>query len=70
MSPARRGYPEPRDGGTLYRRLEADVSTLNPITASSGYDRLAANYLFTPLIRFDRSLRPIPALSTASSWKG
>lgn len=57
----------PRDGGTLYRRLEADVSTLNPIVAMSGYDRYVANYLFTPLIHFDRELQPAPALAT--SWE-
>ena len=56
-----------RDGGTLYRRLEADLATLNPIAANSTYDRYVANYLFTPLIHFDRELRPAPALAT--SWE-
>jgi hypothetical protein len=56
-----------RDDGTLCRRFEADVSTMNPVLATSGYDRLVASYLFTPLIRFDRELRPIPGLAT--SWQ-
>ena len=30
----------PQDGGTLVRRLESDVASLNPILATSKYDRL------------------------------
>ncbi|HEX7706520.1 MAG TPA: ABC transporter substrate-binding protein [Thermoanaerobaculia bacterium] len=57
----------PQDGGTLVRRLEADVSSLNPILASSRYDRYVAQYLFTPLIHLDRNLTPVPGL--AKAWK-
>jgi len=56
----------PQDGGTLVRRLDVDVSTLNPVLAGSRYDRLVDNYLFTPLIRLDKNLQPIPGL--ADSW--
>ena len=57
----------PRDGGTLYRRLESDVSSLNPILANSSYDRRVAHYLFTPLLHIDQSLRPIAGV--AESWE-
>ncbi|MFZ2492156.1 MAG: ABC transporter substrate-binding protein [Thermoanaerobaculia bacterium] len=56
----------PRSGGTLIRRLDVDVVTLNPVIATSRYDRLVDNYLFTPLIYLDKNLHPIPAL--AESW--
>jgi len=56
----------PRDGGTLYRRLDADIVSLNPVIPSSRYDRYVTNYLFTPMVYIDRSLQPIPGL--AKSW--
>jgi peptide/nickel transport system substrate-binding protein len=56
----------PQDGGTLFRRLDLDVVTLNPISATSKYDRYVTNYLFTPLIYLDRNLKPFPGL--ADSW--
>lgn len=49
------------------RRLEADVSSLNPLLATSRYDRQVANYLFTPLIYLDRDLHPVEGL--AQSWE-
>jgi peptide/nickel transport system substrate-binding protein len=57
----------PRSGGTLLRRLEVDITTLNPVLASNRYDRIVAAYLFTPLVHLDSSLRPAPGL--AESWK-
>lgn len=56
----------PRDGGTLYRRLDIDITTLNPVCFASKYDRYPAVYLFTPLVYLDQNLRPIPGL--AKSW--
>ncbi|MGZ8710702.1 MAG: ABC transporter substrate-binding protein [Thermoanaerobaculia bacterium] len=56
----------PQDGGTLIRRLESDVVTVNPVTAATIYDRWIAEYLFTPLIHLDQDLQPIPGL--AESW--
>lgn len=56
----------PRDGGTLYRRLDGDVVSLNPIIPSSRYDRYVTNYLYTPMVYIDRGLQPIPGL--AKSW--
>ncbi|HWW61414.1 MAG TPA: ABC transporter substrate-binding protein, partial [Thermoanaerobaculia bacterium] len=57
----------PVEGGTLIRRLETDIATLNPVMATSRYDRLVDNLLFTPLIYIDQNLRPIPGL--ADSWE-
>lgn len=57
----------PVDGGTLNRRMDIDVVTLNPIVGTNRYDRLVAQYLFTPLIHLDRNLQPIAGL--AESWK-
>lgn len=56
----------PQDGGTLVRRLESDLATLNPLRATSRYERQVANYLFTPLIYLDRELKPVAGL--AESW--
>jgi len=56
----------PHRGGTLLRRLEQDVTSMNPVLATSRYDRLVANYLFTPLINYDEDLRIVPGL--AESW--
>ena len=56
----------PQDGGTLIRRLESDIATVNPVVVTSIYDRWVAEYLFTPLIYLDQDLQPIPGL--AESW--
>ena len=58
---------KPQDGGTLIRRLNLDVTTLNAVMLANRYDRLVANYLFTPVVNLDRSLLPIPGL--ADSWE-
>jgi peptide/nickel transport system substrate-binding protein len=57
----------PQDGGTLVRRLEYDVVTLNPVITTSVGDRYVTEYLFTPLIYLDQELEPIPGL--ADSWE-
>jgi peptide/nickel transport system substrate-binding protein len=56
----------PRDGGTINRHLEIDINTLNPILATTRDERLVANYLFTPLVRIDAALNPVPGI--AQSW--
>ncbi len=56
----------PQEGGTLVRWLESDVATLNPVLATSRYDRQVDNYLFTPMVYFDQNLRCIPGL--AEKW--
>jgi peptide/nickel transport system substrate-binding protein len=57
----------PQDGGTLVRRLESDIGTLNPVVAKSKYDRDVDFYLFTPMVHLDVNLRPIPGL--AEKWE-
>jgi peptide/nickel transport system substrate-binding protein len=56
----------PQDGGTLIRRLDIDVVTVNPVIATSRYDRYVDHYLFTPIVYLDRNLQPVPGL--AKSW--
>jgi peptide/nickel transport system substrate-binding protein len=48
----------PVDGGTLIRRLEGDIKTLNPVLIESRYDHYVAAYLFTPLLQLDANLLP------------
>ena len=57
----------PRDGGTLNRRLDLDVVTLNPIPSNTRHERYVTQLLFTPLINIDKDLQPAPGL--AESWK-
>ncbi|HET9424785.1 MAG TPA: ABC transporter substrate-binding protein [Gemmatimonadaceae bacterium] len=70
-SPATRTSPaviddgRPQDGGTLVRRLDTDVATLNPVIHSNISDRYVADYLFTPMIHLDQDLEPIPGLADA-----
>lgn len=54
----------PRDGGTLYRRLDTDIVSLNPLVGSSRYDDYATFYLFTPIVHIDQNLMPSPGLAT------
>ncbi|HEX6083431.1 MAG TPA: ABC transporter substrate-binding protein, partial [Thermoanaerobaculia bacterium] len=61
------GDGTPQEGGTLVRRIEADIVTLNPITSTSTYDRQVVDYLFTPMVYLDHDLEPIPGL--ADSWE-
>jgi peptide/nickel transport system substrate-binding protein len=58
---------KPDDGGTVVRRLDSDVATLNPVMASSTYDRFVAFYLFTPMVHFDVNLQVSPGL--AEKWE-
>lgn len=67
VPPPPAGDGTPQEGGTLVRRIEADVVTLNPITSTSTYDRQVVDYLFTPMVLLDKSLEPIPGL--AASWE-
>jgi peptide/nickel transport system substrate-binding protein len=57
----------PQSGGTIVRRFASDIVTLNPIMSTSRYDRLVANYLFTPVVYLDQNLNPIPGL--AEKWE-
>jgi peptide/nickel transport system substrate-binding protein len=65
-APGTTGETRAQAGGTLYRRLDTDIVSLNPVRAAIGTDLLVARYLFTPLVRLDAALRPIAGLAT--SW--
>jgi peptide/nickel transport system substrate-binding protein len=54
----------PQDGGTLVRRLEVDVTTLNPLCGLGASGHLVAKYLFTPLVYLDEHSRAVPGLAT------
>ena len=58
---------KPQDGGTVVRRLSIDVATLNPLMATSVYEKYLTVYLFDPLVELDASLQPIPGL--ADKWE-
>jgi peptide/nickel transport system substrate-binding protein len=58
---------KPQDGGTVVRRLEAEISTLNPIITATKYEHYVIDYLFTPLLQFDQSLNVAPGL--AETWE-
>ncbi|HEX6087640.1 MAG TPA: ABC transporter substrate-binding protein, partial [Thermoanaerobaculia bacterium] len=61
------GDGTPQEGGTLVRRLESDVTTLNPHINATSYDRHVEDYLFTPIVYLDQDLQAIPGL--ADSWE-
>lgn len=57
----------PQAGGTVIRRLESDIASLNPVLANSRWDRYVSFYLFTPLVHFDQNLQIAPGL--AQKWE-
>ncbi len=57
----------PQDGGTLVRRLEEGVRTLNPLCAQTLSERYVAQYLFTPLVYLDAHMRLVPGVARLSS---
>jgi peptide/nickel transport system substrate-binding protein len=59
----------PVDGGTVIRRLQSDVNTLNPVLIASRYDHAVATYLFTPLLQFDANLLPTTAGSLTDKFE-
>ncbi len=65
--PARVGFLDesagaPRDGGTLYRRLEGEPATLNPILQSSDYEDFVLADVSRNLIDFDKAMNPAGGL--------
>ncbi|MHB0968624.1 MAG: ABC transporter substrate-binding protein [Thermoanaerobaculia bacterium] len=54
----------PSEGGTVVRRLESDVNTLNPLLQSSSYERYVLSYLFDAVVELDQDLNVIPMLAT------
>jgi peptide/nickel transport system substrate-binding protein len=56
----------PQDGGTLVRRLESNIHSLNPLYSENPSERYVARYLFTPLVYLDATMRPVPGI--ARKW--
>ncbi|MGH9441395.1 MAG: ABC transporter substrate-binding protein [Thermoanaerobaculia bacterium] len=52
----------PRDGGTLYRRLEGEPVTLNPILQTSDYEEFVLAGVSRNLIDFDKAMKPLGGL--------
>lgn len=57
----------PQDGGTLYRRIESDLNTLNFVMHNSSDEKNVLSYLYDGLVEFDENLQIIPAL--AARWE-
>lgn len=57
----------PQFGGTLFRRLDSDVTTLNPVRHTTESEKLVLGMLFDPLVTYDRELNIVPKL--ALSWE-
>ena len=58
---------KPQEGGTVIRRLQGDIATLNPVMAQSVNDRQVDYYLHTPMVHFDTNLSATPGL--AEKWE-
>jgi peptide/nickel transport system substrate-binding protein len=56
-----------QDGGTLVRRLEDDVGSLNFVLMKTDYEKQVLSYLHDPLLDLDADMRLVPAL--ARSWE-
>ena len=56
-----------RDGGTLYRRLEGEPATLNPLLQTDDYGAFVDADVARNVVDLDKNLRPVPAL--AESWE-
>jgi peptide/nickel transport system substrate-binding protein len=50
--------------GRLVRRLENDVTSLNPVLMSTSYERDVLAYLFDALVEVDATMRPAPGVAT------
>jgi peptide/nickel transport system substrate-binding protein len=59
----------PQDGGTVIRRLQGDINTLNPLLINSRHEHFVAYYLFTTLLQFDSSLLPTTTGSLTEKYE-
>lgn len=57
----------PQDGGTLIRRLRADVNSLNMAQITTEQERLVLSLVHDPLVDLDSRMRFIPGL--AKAWE-
>src|SRR5512145_1622706 len=58
--------PAPAEKDTLYRHLDGDPATLDPITTTEEYGILVEEMIFRPLLALDA--RGLPAPGLARSW--
>jgi len=61
-----RPAPKPVAKDTLYRHLESDPATLDPIVTNEEFGLFVEEMIFRPLVGIDRDRRFVPAL--AQSW--
>jgi peptide/nickel transport system substrate-binding protein len=59
----------PQDGGTLMRRMQGDVNTLNPVLIAGRTEHYVASYLFTPLLQLDANLQPTTTGSLTDKYE-
>ncbi|HVT45612.1 MAG TPA: ABC transporter substrate-binding protein [Thermoanaerobaculia bacterium] len=58
---------QPVEGGTLVRRLESDVATLNFALTTTDYEKQVLSYLHDALIELDSEMNLVPGL--AGRWE-
>jgi peptide/nickel transport system substrate-binding protein len=56
----------PQDGGTLIRRLESDINTLNFVMHTTEYEKDVLSYIHAALVEIDKELKIAPGI--AESW--
>jgi peptide/nickel transport system substrate-binding protein len=56
----------PTDGGTLYRRFESDITSLNPLLVTTTYEKNVLSYIHEPLLDLAKDHKLAPAL--AERW--
>jgi peptide/nickel transport system substrate-binding protein len=54
---------EPKRGGTLVRRIDAECKTLNWVMCTTVYEDYVMKYLYDPLIFYDEHLEYVPVLA-------
>lgn len=54
----------PQEGGTLVRRLDSDVTTLNPVMHTTESEKHVLGMLFDTLVAYDKDLNLVPKLAT------
>lgn len=61
------GPSDPQDGGTLVRRFESDISSLNAVMSTSSYEKNVLSYIHDALLELDKDHNLVPGL--AESWE-
>lgn len=61
------GAAQPKQGGTLVRRLASDINTLNFVLHTTSSEKFVLGYLHDPIVAYDKNLKIVPAL--AKRWQ-